>query len=530
MSGVRSGPALPPRVLTCGWPEVGSWDTPGEYMRKPFRHLIQSVALVALVVASLVGVAPAAQAGTTADAHHQFGYPYPNAPDCNESSGANCVADAWNYYQGQCTSWVAFRLNQLNGVGFTNRYRGAAWGNASNWGAAARSLGIAVDGRPGLGAVAWYSAGHVGYVEQVNGDGSVVMSEMNANFHNNFQFVTIRPGNRWPTGFIHIADRPTTTGNPIGSFDGLTRAPGGADVRGWVIDPDTSASTQAHLYGADGSVNAAHYGLSLSADRSRPDVAAAYRGYGDLHGFEGRMNLPPGNHMVCLYGINAAGPGINPRLGCRPILIDPNPYGHLDSVVPLPGGVTVAGWAIDPDTGGATDVHSYGGSGEGNPTINAGVATTANLSRSDVAVVYPAYGELHGFSTRMALSAGVHTVCAYGINATGTAGSNQSLGCSSVTVPERLRPTITVKAPRRARAGSTIRIKGAVHGMAGAETRLVLQRRVSGGEWRRVTRWIEVDGFTREVRFRQSARFRVVAAAGFTHFAAVSPVAKVRRR
>ncbi|MFA6576803.1 MAG: CHAP domain-containing protein, partial [Nocardioides sp.] len=492
-------------------------------MKSPVRHLVQVVAVVALVVASFVGVAPAAQAGTTVDAHNQYGYPYPNAPDCNESSGANCAPDAWNFYQGQCTSWVAFRLNQLNGIGFTNRYRGVAWGNASNWGAAARSLGIAVDGAPALGAVAWYSAGHVGYVEQVNGDGSVVMSEMNQNFHNNFQLVTIRPGSRWPTGFIHIADRPTTTGNPIGSFDGLTRAPGGADVRGWVLDPDTSASTQAHLYGGDGSVNAANYGVALGADQSRPDVAAAYPGYGDAPGFAGRMGLPPGNHTVCLYGINVAGPGANPRLDCKSILIDPNPYGHLDSVVPLPGGVAVAGWAIDPDTGGPTDVHSYGGSGEGNPSINPGVATTADLSRSDVAAVYPAYGELHGFNTGLALPAGQHTVCAYGINAAGTAGLNQALGCHGVTVPERLRPSITVKAPDRARPGATIRIRGALHGMDGSETDLELQRRVSGGKWQRVTRWTEASEFTLKVRFRRTARFRVVAAAGFTHYAAASP-------
>lgn len=156
----------------------------------------------------------AAHAGTTQDAHSQYGYPYPNAPDCDEYGPSGCVADAWGFFQGQCTSWVAYRLNQLNGVAFNNSYGGVRWGDASNWGAAARSLGIPVNGTPAKGAVVWYASGHVGYVEQVNSDGSVLMSEMNQNRHNNFQLVTIRSGSRWPSGFIHVRDLPDTPSAP----------------------------------------------------------------------------------------------------------------------------------------------------------------------------------------------------------------------------------------------------------------------------------------------------------------------------
>jgi surface antigen len=44
----------------------------------------------------------------------------------------------------------------------------------------------------------------VGYVEKINSDGSVVMSEMNYDLHNAFRFITIRPGSYWPDGFIHV--------------------------------------------------------------------------------------------------------------------------------------------------------------------------------------------------------------------------------------------------------------------------------------------------------------------------------------
>ncbi|MCU1429068.1 MAG: fibronectin type protein [Actinomycetia bacterium] len=146
-----------------------------------------------------------------------YGYPYPNAPDCDEQTGANCLNDQWGMTQGQCHSWVAYRLNQLNkaelnGVTFTSSYKqpaGQRWGGGWEWGPAAARAGITVDDHPALGSVAWWSAngGHVTYVEAVNTDGTVQISEMNFDYHNTFRFATLQRGVRWPDGFIHIADR-----------------------------------------------------------------------------------------------------------------------------------------------------------------------------------------------------------------------------------------------------------------------------------------------------------------------------------
>jgi surface antigen len=167
--------------------------------------------LPTVVVAGYPGLAASAASGAAA-----YGYPYPNAPDCNELTGANCVPDQWGFVQGQCHSWVAYRLNELNSAElrgtFTDAYRqpaGQEWGDAWHWGAAAGAAGIAVDDRPALGSVAWWSGdgGHVAYVESVNSDGSVTISEMNLNLHNGFDVATLRRGGRWPDGFIHIADR-----------------------------------------------------------------------------------------------------------------------------------------------------------------------------------------------------------------------------------------------------------------------------------------------------------------------------------
>jgi surface antigen len=151
-------------------------------------------------------------AGTRAAARF-YGYPYPHPPACTD--GGKCVADKWAFYRGQCTSWVAYRLNQIGGISFTNHYGGKGrWGDAVRWGRMAKKLGITVNTTPTVGAIAWYSAtkpapdGHVAYVERVNSLTSFVMSEMNYDADNGFWVHTItKATGDWPTEFIHFPDR-----------------------------------------------------------------------------------------------------------------------------------------------------------------------------------------------------------------------------------------------------------------------------------------------------------------------------------
>jgi surface antigen len=137
-------------------------------------------------------------------AHDAYGYPYPGAPQC--TAGGACVTDSWLFYQGQCVSWVAYRLNQLNGFGFSNYFGGHQWGDASNWDNTAAAEGIAMNGTPALGSVAWYPA-HVAYVEKVISPTEVVISEMNYDFGNGFRVRRISTSAGWPSAFIHIHDR-----------------------------------------------------------------------------------------------------------------------------------------------------------------------------------------------------------------------------------------------------------------------------------------------------------------------------------
>jgi subtilisin family serine protease len=206
--------------------------------------------------------------------------------------------------------------------------------------------------------------------------------------------------------------------SPFGSFDFSGAGPGSVTVAGWAIDPDTAAPIAVHVY-VDGA------GTALTADASRVDVDAAF-GYGANHGFAATVPAPGGVHTVCAYGINASGSGSNALLGCRVVSVaSGSPFGSLDLVGTGLGSVSVAGWAIDPDTAGSIQVHVY--------VDGSGYALDARSSRPDVGAAYAGYGSAHGFGVTVPASGGSHTVCAYGINV--GAGSNSVLGCRVVSVP-----------------------------------------------------------------------------------------------
>lgn len=90
--------------------------------------------------------------------------------------------DPWGFALRNCTSFVAWRLRETNGLAdFSNTMDGGSWGNAQHWADNARALGYLVDGIPAVGAVAQTDAGskgHVAWVEAV-GDGTVTVEEYN---------------------------------------------------------------------------------------------------------------------------------------------------------------------------------------------------------------------------------------------------------------------------------------------------------------------------------------------------------------
>ncbi|HVE80559.1 MAG TPA: CHAP domain-containing protein, partial [Candidatus Dormibacteraeota bacterium] len=102
------------------------------------------------------------------------GYP---AKWCNAPQDS--LVDDWGMYNRECVSYTAFK------VASSGRYM-PYWGgrgNAKQWPDNARAAGIPVDGNPRAGDVAASLSGpygHVMYVERVNGNGTIDISQYNA--------------------------------------------------------------------------------------------------------------------------------------------------------------------------------------------------------------------------------------------------------------------------------------------------------------------------------------------------------------
>lgn len=130
--------------------------------------------------------------------------------------------DQWGYAMGNCTSFVAYRLKNVNHIEPPR-----ALGNGAQWGASARGYGYRVDKTPARGSVAYFDDGgygHVAWVADVRGD-NVIIEEynwyINGIYDHSYHTQTL-PISHY-TGYIHfkdlkggntsIPDTPTPTDN-----------------------------------------------------------------------------------------------------------------------------------------------------------------------------------------------------------------------------------------------------------------------------------------------------------------------------
>ena len=209
---------------------------------------------------------------------------------------------------------------------------------------------------------------------------------------------------------------------PIGSVDSLSSNNTTITVRGWTLDPDSSASVEAHIY-------IDSVGGSTLAGDSRPDVASF--GLGDRHGFTYTAQATPGPHTVCTFAI-ASDQGPPTLLNCGVVVVpDSVPIGAVDVVDTTSTSLTVTGWTLDPDTTASNQVHVY--------VDGVGTSLIADLPRADVSAAY-GRGELHGFSYTAQAEPGRHDVCVYGINTVN--GANTALLCRTVEVDGATAPPI----------------------------------------------------------------------------------------
>ena len=109
-------------------------------------------------------------------------------------------SDNWGMYNRECVSYTAFRVAAS---GRHMPYWGGS-GNANQWDDNARAAGIPVDGNPRVGDVAISNAGYYGhamYVEAVHGDGTISISQYNADWRGTYSTNRISIGS---LVFIHF--------------------------------------------------------------------------------------------------------------------------------------------------------------------------------------------------------------------------------------------------------------------------------------------------------------------------------------
>jgi len=147
----------------------------------------QQTAYNAQISANSSQIAKLRQAQIAANARFSGGGSPGHGPTCGGGYPAkwcevaqDSVIDDWGMYNRECVSYTAFRVAAS---GRNMPYWGGR-GNANQWVNDAESAGIPVDHNPRAGDVAISLAGafgHAMYVESVNGDGTINISQYNVN-------------------------------------------------------------------------------------------------------------------------------------------------------------------------------------------------------------------------------------------------------------------------------------------------------------------------------------------------------------
>ena len=107
---------------------------------------------------------------------------YPNAW---RNAVQDTLIDNWGMYNRECVSYTAWKVAS---TGRNMPYWGGI-GNANQWDTNARNAGISVDGTPRPGDVAiahWGYYGHAMYVESVNANGTINISQYNWDYNGTY--------------------------------------------------------------------------------------------------------------------------------------------------------------------------------------------------------------------------------------------------------------------------------------------------------------------------------------------------------
>ena len=204
-------------------------------------------------------------------------------------------------------------------------------------------------------------------------------------------------------------------GVPWGSLSLVTTSRSVAHVTGVAADPNTRGGIRVVLT-IDGfrqtAVTAS--GFNAQFGRRHPFL-------GPRHGFAAALPVWNGTHSLCATAGNV-GAGHDVRVGCVQVTGQNNPAGAITGTGHVAAGVSISGWAVDPNASGAVSVAlRLDGAAAG--TVAAGRPAT-------LPGPFAGYGTRHGFAIVLPASTDAHTVCATELNV--GMGHNIGLGCRAV--------------------------------------------------------------------------------------------------
>lgn len=212
--------------------------------------------------------------------------------------------------------------------------------------------------------------------------------------------------------------------SPKGEVKEVTATAEGVALWGWAIDPDSKDTAVRVIVQLDSQWYA------WSADSFSAAALATYPDAGPNHGWGGVLDAAPGMHWLCVTYLNV-GDGADVNAGCRQVhvpepTVDVSPHSKMIGAYPSPGGLTLWGYAFDPDSlESPTDVIVQ--------VDSQWLRWPANASYAPGADLFPGVGTSRGFVGEVAVPPGRHWVCTYAVNR--NAGADTAPQCVQVTTP-----------------------------------------------------------------------------------------------
>ena len=206
---------------------------------------------------------------------------------------------------------------------------------------------------------------------------------------------------------------------PVGAMTTATQWARGVRLSGWAVDPDTKAAVVVDV------VVAGRLRATKTADRASTSISRTYASYGPNHGIIAHIHLTSGTYQACFVAHNI-GPGSATRtIGCKTFTLADSPFGRLEPVAPVAGGIRARGWAIDYDVRWTPLKITITADGKL-------VRQTYAYSRRTDLAFYGAYAVRHGFDVTVPLAYGPHTVCVTAVNS--GPGTSLRWPCASLAV------------------------------------------------------------------------------------------------